>query len=665
MNIVSKWMTGGLCLLTAGFAVAEDKNYDIVIYGGSGGGVAAAIEAARQGKSAVLIDPNHRIGGMTTSGLGATDIGNKSSVSGLAREFYHRVWKYYQNPEAWTHETREEYLPKHPDAISESLETQWFFEPKVAEQVLNEMLQESGAQVVKGKRLDRNNGVVMDGNRIVSIRTEDGEVFRGKMFVDASYEGDLMADAGVTYFVGREPNDQYGEFLNGIVPNQPVFSAGISPFKVEGKPESGLLEGVDPQSPGEAGEGDHRVQAYTFRVCLTDVPENMIPIEKPENYNPELFETHLRYAVLNPEAVPGKAFFKLTPMPNRKTDSNNRGSFSTDFVGMSEKWAEASYAEREALWQAHFDYVKGLIWFLGNDPRVPEPIRAETLRWGLPKDEFQDTANWPFQLYVREARRMISDYVVTENDCRRYVLPEDAVILASYPMDSHFTSRYVDEEGRLRVEGGMMTKVDPYPVSYRSIVPKKEECANLFVPVCLSASHAAYGSIRMEPVFMMLGQVAALAATDAIDKEIAVQEVSTSELVDKLNTREALQGIKQESLETAPPKLSNPERELNLAEFRDAVAKLHEQGIIKDADYWYTNARPGNPFDGGHVGEVLIAYAATKESVDSLPAALEILTRENIVHNAKGYWNNQALTGKKCAIGVVGPLFIKLAGSLP
>ncbi len=648
---------GGLALS----ARAEEKSFDVVVYGATGGGVIAAVEAGRLGKSVALIEPAQHIGGMTAGGLGATDIGAKTSVIGAAKEFYHRIWQHYKNPDAWKFETREEYVPKHHDAVSENLEVQWFFEPKVAEAVLNDMATEAGVKIFKGQRLKRPDGVKKEGNKIVSITTENGDVYRGKVFIDASYEGDLLAAAGVSYFVGREANAQYGENLNGIMLNQPIFTEGVSPYKVAGDPASGLLKGVDPKVPGEAGDADKRVQAYTFRVCLTDVPENSVPITKPDGYDPELYETHLRHAVANPTSLPGQSFFKLTPMPNRKTDSNNKGSFSTDFVGKSEEWAEADYARRDELWKEHESYVKGLIYFLGNDPRVPEAIRKETLRWGLPKDEFEETGHWPFQLYVREARRMLSDYVVTENDCRRFNVVDDGVILASYPMDSHFTSRYVDEEGRLRVEGGMMTKVSPYPVSYRSIVPKEAECSNLFVPVCLSATHAAYGSIRMEPVFMMLGQASAVAAVEAIDKDIPVQKVSVEKIRERLGSGPLLANIKVETPESAPVKLSNPDNALDLTEFRAAVTKLKGAGVIEDETYWFENAKPGNPFDGGKVGEVLIKLAGKYQPVTTLPEAMAVLADKNILKDAKGYWIANALPGKKCAIGIVGPLFIKVS----
>ena len=510
---------------------APDTADDIVIYGGTAAGVIAAIQGARMGKSVVLIEPGKHLGGMTTGGLGATDFGRRATVGGFTMDFYRRVYRHYLSPEAWKYETRDEYEPKHPWNISEGLKAQWFFEPRAAEDVLRAMLGEArGVRVVYGERLDRKTGLTKSGARITDIRMESGKRFAGKMYLDATYEGDLMAAAGVTYFVGREPNSRYGETLNGIQPNNPDYVAHIDPFLRPGEPKSGTLPFVEPAPPGAQGEGDRRVQAYTYRICLTDVTKNQVPIERPAGYDPLLHELLARQLQARPNQVPGKALLKLTPMPNRKTDSNNQGPISTDFVGAGHAWPDADYATREKIRRQHEDYCRGLLWFLQNDPRVPEPIRQEMRRWGLPKDEFTDTGHWPHQLYVREARRMVSDYVMTEHDCRGAKTAEDSVGLGSYMMDSHLASRFVDAGGRLRLDGGMGVGVRPYPISYRSIVPKESECANLLVPVCLSASHAAYGSIRMEPVFMMLAQSAATAAGLAIDGGLPVQRVSYERL---------------------------------------------------------------------------------------------------------------------------------------
>lgn len=645
-----------ICL--PGILSAEERSFDIVVYGATGGGVAAAVEAGRLGKSVALIEPQKQIGGMTAGGLGATDIGSKKSITGLAKEFYHRVWKHYNDPASWVSETREVYKPKHHDAISDNLEVHWFFEPKVAEKILNGMLAEAGVKVFTGERLKRNGGVKKDEGRIVSIMAESGDVFAGKMFIDATYEGDLLADAGVSHFIGREANSDHGETLNGIRPVSKIAGLPIDPYKTPGDPSSGLLPGIEPNPPAADGSGDKRVQAYTFRLCLTDVPENRIAITKPEKYDPLVYEIHLRWILANPDTRPGKALFKLTPMPNRKTDSNNHGQFSTDFIGRSAEWAEADYARRDEIWKEHADYVRGWIWFLGNDPRVPEHIRKETLRWGLPKDEFLATDHWPFQLYVREARRMKSDYIVTEQDCRGVRFPEDGIALASYPMDSHSTARYVDVDGSLRTEGGFLVRVAPYPVSYRAIVPKKNECANLLVPVCLSATHAAYGSIRMEPVFMMLGQASAYAASLAIDGNKPVQEVSHEKVRERVGATELIAAIKNKPAGAKSGDVVSGDR------YADGLARLKKAGALKGDTVWIDKMKADASVDGAKVGELLIAFASQTKPVDTVDAALDFLAAEDVLPDAKGYWRANARSGKTCSAGQIRHLVIRLGQSL-
>ena len=334
-----------------------------------------------------------------------------------------------------------------------------------------------------------------------------------------------MAVSGVSFTVGRESNQAYGETLNGVQKAQAVyhqFRDGVDPYAVPGDPSSGLLPGVHDEDPGEDGQADTHVQAYCFRMCLTDVEENRIPYPKPEGYDEKQYELLLRNFEAGEDGMP----WLPGMMPNRKTDTNNRTGFSTDYIGMSDAYPEADYQTRAKIIQEHETYQKGLMWTLANHPRVPENIRTEIARWGLAKDEFTDNGNWPHQLYIREARRMTGEYVVTENDCRRLVIVEDPIGLGSYTMDSHNCQRYVTPEGWVKNEGDV--EVSPggaYLISYRAIVPKKQEIQNLLVPVCLSASHIAYGSIRMEPVFMILGQSAATAASLAIDEGTAVQDV--------------------------------------------------------------------------------------------------------------------------------------------
>lgn len=511
-------------------AVPVGTVFDVVVYGGTSGGIAAAVTAAQRGHAVVLIEPSSRLGGMTTNGLGATDMWEKDKVGGFAREFYAAIYAHYATAEAWRHETRDEYRPKHRDALAEDLKLQFFFEPSVALKILEARLHQAGVVVWRGERLRRPDGARKSGNRLTAIELESGRRVEGRVFIDASYEGDLLAAAGVSYFVGREARQDFEEALAGIRYLPPARTAHLDPFRVRGDAGSGLLPGIKAEAPGVEGAGDHRVQAYTFRVCLTDVPENRRPISRPENYDPLRYELLARHLALHPHQTVGPQLFKLTPMPNRKTDSNNQGVFSTDFVGASYAWAEATYEERARLWREHRDYVQGFFWFLQNDERVPAQAREQARRWGLARDEFVESDNWPVQLYVREARRMRGEYVVTERDCTGERSVDDPVALGAYALDSHQVTYFVDAEGRLRGEGAFWREVPAYGISRRALLPREEECANLLVPVCVSATHVAYGSLRMEPVFMMLGQAAALLASRALEENVAVQRVPYDEL---------------------------------------------------------------------------------------------------------------------------------------
>ena len=504
---------------------------DVVVYGATSGGVAAAVQAARMGKSVVLAEPGSHIGGLTSGGLGATDIGNKAAIGGIAREFYRRVARHYERGDAWVQQSREEFRKQSP-RDREKQDAMWTFEPHVAEAIYREMLREAKVAIVLGERLDLERGVVKDGNRVVSVAMESGLVLRGTEFIDATYEGDLMARAGVSYHVGRESNETYGETVNGVYfGDKHQFKVPIDPYVVEGDPKSGLLPEIHAGDPGRPGQGDRRVQAYNFRMCMTDAPENRIPFPKPDGYNAARYELLLRYL----KAGVWDALGSITPMANRKTDTNNNGAFSTDAIGLSYDYPDGDYATRARILRDHINYQQGLMWFLANDPRVPEHVRRDVNRWGLCKDEFTDSGGWPHQLYVREARRMISDYVMTQHDCQRRRTAEDSVGLAAYTMDSHNCQRYVDKEGHARNEGDVQVGgFPPYPIAYRAIVPREAQCANLLVPVCLSASHIAYGSIRMEPVFMVLGQSAATAACQAIDAQTPVQKIDVAKLQERL-----------------------------------------------------------------------------------------------------------------------------------
>ncbi|MGC4235827.1 MAG: FAD-dependent oxidoreductase [Niabella sp.] len=546
-----------LLLFFSGAAqTGKNKNYDLVVYGATSAGITSAVQAARMGLSVALIVHDHHVGGLTTSGLGATDIGNKDAIGGLAREFYRRIRNYYfSNSAAWKQESLKEYLGHvYKDGIDGN--AMWYFEPHVAGRVFNEMLAEQNIEVISGERLrlDRKTAVSITKGIIQSIFMESGRAIRARMFVDATYEGDLMAMAGVKYTVGRESNQTYGETKNGVQLweheyNHHLFARKVDAYKRPGDASSGLLYGVQyMHKPGKEGDGDQRMQAYCYRLCLTDVPENRITITRPDNYDSSRYELMLRYlqSTKTFSYVPDKdaAFIEnpvigwnpaMVIMPNRKTDSNTKGPLSFNLVGGNYQYPDGDYKVRQKIIEEHKSWQMGLIWFISNDPRVPDWIRIPASKWGLAKDEFTQTGGWPPQLYIREARRMVSDYVMTELDCLGERKAEDAVAFGAYAMDSHIVSRYVGDDGYVRNEGHIGVGLSsPYPVSYRSIIPGKKDCKNLLVPVCLSASHAAYGSIRMEPVFMALGQSAAIAAFIALKNNQPVQEVPYSELKKEL-----------------------------------------------------------------------------------------------------------------------------------
>jgi len=512
-------------------AEPESRVADVVVYGATSGGIAAAIQTARMGKTVILVEPGKHLGGLTSGGLGATDIGNKAAIGGIAREFYRRVARHYAGDDAWVQQTRDDFRKQsRRDQAQE--DTMWTFEPHVAEAIYREMLREAKVTVLVGQRLDLKSGVVRAGNRIGAITTESGQTLRGAMFIDATYEGDLMARAGVSYHVGREANAKYGETINGVFfGDKHQFKVPVDPYVVPGDPTSGLLPCIHGGNPGQAGQGDNRIQAYNFRMCMTDDPANRLPFPRPAGYDPKRYELLLRYL----HGGVWDALGSITPMPNRKTDTNNNGGFSTDNIGMNYDYPDGDYATRERILGEHVTYQQGLMWFLANDPRVPERVRKDVNRWGLCKDEFTDSGGWPHQMYVREARRMIGDYVMTQQNCQRGRTAEDSVGLAAYTMDSHNCQRYVDKTGHARNEGDVQVGgFPPYPIAYRAIVPRESECANLVVPVCLSASHIAYGSIRMEPVFMVLGQSAATAACLAIDRASPIQRIDVSTLQARL-----------------------------------------------------------------------------------------------------------------------------------
>ncbi len=487
------------------------QTVDVCVYGGSSAGVIAAYTAKKMGKSVILVEPGNRLGGLTSGGLGQTDIGNKYAVTGISLDFYRRVGKHYGKLEQWT------------------------FEPHVAKKIFDEYIKSAGVTVMYQRRL-------------VSVKTEAGSIkeitvenstkpgkssysaIKAKMYLDCTYEGDLMAKSVVTYTIGRESNGTYNETYNGVqLRDKHQFPDGIDPYKMPGDPTSGLVWGVTNNKLEPDGTGDKKVQTYNIRVCLTNNPANRIPITRPENYNPDRYVLLLRLLEKRP-VTSIRGFMTTSKMPADKTDINNSGAFSTDMIGWSYEYPEADYDKRSGIKKAHDDYTKGLFYFAGHDPRMPEDLRKDMLQWGYPKDEYPENNHWTPQMYVREARRMIGDYVMTQANCEGREVVKDGVGLAAYTMDSHNCQRLI-VNGMVKNEGDVQIGgFDPYPISYRSLIPKAKECKNLLVPVCLSASHIAYGSIRMEPVFMVLGQSSAAAASQAIDKGISVQEVNTDEL---------------------------------------------------------------------------------------------------------------------------------------
>lgn len=486
---------------------AQTVSYDVCVYGATSAGVIAAYTAKMMGKSVVLVDPGRHIGGLSSGGLGMTDIGNKYVVTGLALDFYRRMGRHYGRLESW------------------------IFEPHVAREVFGQYIREAGLEVWMGRSL-RDVHKVEGRIGYIGLTDTTGRASRveAKVFIDCSYEGDLMARAGVSYVVGRESNETYHETYNGVqLLNKNQLPDSVDPYKVRGIPASGLMWGISAEPLAKNGAGDKKVQAYNFRICLTDDPANRIGISRPDGYDPLRYELLLRTVDRMPGAHLNK-ILKLDRMPNHKTDINNNGGFSTDMIGMNYDYPEADETMRRKIVKAHEEYVKGLLYFIGHDPRMPAQLREEMLQFGYPRDEYADNGNWSPQLYIREARRMVGEYVMTQANCQGRAVVTDGIGRAAYGMDSHNCQRVVvngmaKNEGDVQVGG-----FPPYPVSYRSILPRQAECVNLLVPVCLSASHIAYGSIRMEPVFMVLSQAAATAAVMSIARHVPLHQLDVAAL---------------------------------------------------------------------------------------------------------------------------------------
>ncbi|WP_448663880.1 FAD-dependent oxidoreductase [Sphingomonas sp. CJ20] len=523
-----------VALLTG--AAPAPKPADIVIYGCTAGGVIAAVEGRRLGRSVTLVCRDGYLGGMTTNGLSWSDTGNHRAIGGLSLEFYRRVKRHYDNPAAWNLAPRPARAENYVDG-----EAMWQFEPKVAERILEDWVREAGVTVVRNQPIDRSaRGVEKANGRIVAFRSKAGRRFAGRVFIDASYEGDLMAGAGVAFTTGREANATYGETLNGVQVKNSTnhqFTLDIDPYRVPGNPRSGLLPRISAAKPAADGTADDKIQAYTFRLCLTDVAANRLPLPRPAGYDAGQYALLKRYM----DAGYRNFFQKFDRIPNGKADVNNFGAFSFDNIGMNYRYPTGSDAERAAILREHVRYQQGLLWFMANDPGVPAETRAEMGRWGLCKDEFTANGGWPREIYVREARRMVSDFVMAEPHVRGQRPTPRPIGMGSYQMDSHNVQRVVDARGFARNEGNIEVAVGhAYPIAYDAIVPRRGQASNLLVPVALSASHIAYGTIRMEPVFMILGQSAAAAADIAIDRGVPVQDVPYDRLRERLTAEQQI-----------------------------------------------------------------------------------------------------------------------------
>ena len=511
-----------LLILSAVANAQAPAAYDVVVYGGTAGGAMTAISAARQGLKAVIVEPGQHVGGMLTGGLSRTDVGKREVIGGLSLEFYVRVGMRY--------------------GMHRFLQPMaWLYEPRIGESVLREMLDEAKVHVLYGERLREKTGVIKTGTQVTGTQVseivlESGKRLRGKVFADASYEGDLMAQAKVTYTWGRESSAQYGESLAGVRERTPLhqFLVDVSAKDAQGNLLPEIEAGPPGRPPARAGSADRRVQAYNFRVIATNNPDNRIPWPKPAGYDPKRYELLIR-DILETTKQDGRVpvlneLSLIAPIPNQKADFNNRGGFSSDYIGKNYEYPNGDYQTRARIWQEHIDYQQGLYYFLANDPRVPGTLQQEVRTWGLSKDEFEDTGHWPHQLYIREARRMVGETVLTQKDMQTDLLKSDVIGMGSYNSDSHNLQRFVNARGFAENEGDMQVAVKPYQIPYRMLVPKKTEVTNLLVPVCFSASHVAYSSARMEPQYMILGHAAGVAAAMAIRTGKPVQEISIADL---------------------------------------------------------------------------------------------------------------------------------------
>lgn len=515
---------------------ASEYSAPVVIYGGTSAGVMAALQAAKQDQDVILIEPGQHYGGMSVEGLGGSDIDNHGpfqnspAVGGLALEFYRRVAEHYGNSDKF-------------EAILISGGKQpalWRFEPHVAEKIFAAWLAEyPRIKLLRGTRLIEGKGVSFFHvpnmeKRIAYIRCESPSEkelrIGGQVFIDATYEGDLLHAAGISTIIGREPNSKYNETKNGIreKTTHAQFTVKVDPYKTPGDPSSGVIRTIQDEPLGTPGDGDKRLQAYCFRMCLTKDPKNRIPFAKPTNFDEENYEIYKRYVKAG-----GKLWKPGGSIPNGKTDQGSWHDVSANLYGMNIEYPGGDYTTRKRVYDEHLSFTQGLCWFLANDPSMPEDIRTAWSTWGVCKDEFQDNGGWPRAFYVRDARRMVSDYVITEHHTRKenQTPVADPVAVAYWPPDTHHVRRIV-RDGAAYNEGFVFGGNDwaPFGVAYRSLVPKKSECTNLITATCPSSSHVAYGAIRLEWTFMALGQAVGSAAVEAVKNKSSVQEVKYDNL---------------------------------------------------------------------------------------------------------------------------------------
>ncbi|MCL5005096.1 MAG: FAD-dependent oxidoreductase [Acidobacteria bacterium] len=515
--LLSSAMGAGGLLFTPTVNSAEQGPSDVIVYGGTASGVAAAVAAARQGARVTLLEPGTHLGGMVSGGLGHTDHGNIKTIGGISLEFFQRVGRHYGQP------------------------TTWNFEPHVAESVFKRMAAEAKVDVLYRHRLKEHGGVRKRGLHITEVVTENGRAFPARVFIDATYGGDLLAQAGASFTWGRESREQYNESFAGVRAADKYahhrFDVPVSAYNAQGK----LLPNIYPGPRGKIGAGDKKVQAYNFRLCLTRERDNQVPIPEPSHYDPKQYALLARLIAAdikkNRRPPTMHQFMIISPLPNGKTDINNKGAFSTDYINESWDYPMAGYRRRDEMWREHADYTAGFFYFLAHDPQVPAQLRDEVKRWGLAKDEFIDTDHWPFQLYVREARRLVGDFVMTQHDAQTALTKPDPIGMGSYNMDSHNVQRYVQKDGTAQNEGDTEVPSIPYQISYRVLLPKFSECRNLLVPVCTSASHIGYGTLRLEPVYMIMGEAAGVAAKMAIEQGKDVQKIDTGELTQELRRK--------------------------------------------------------------------------------------------------------------------------------